>query len=231
MISLQPCGEMWLRSACRTLVPSGSTRTSSSPVISIRPSGSQLVAQPSPSGPRRPPRCCRRGRRRRSPRSPVREPQPAVVPARRLRHRQAVEQHARLHAPSFVAVTDKTRRMAQVHRVGAYPSVGEEPWPASSTSSGSSKRGANRDQAVRLGPGCPRAAVSSRLNSRGSAGSESQPICESRPRLVRERRFASAHVWKVPVRPRRTRAAMWKQEELGRVARRSRRHRDECGSP
>jgi hypothetical protein len=31
------------------------------------------------------------------PRSPVREPQPTVVPPRRLGHPQAIEQHARLH--------------------------------------------------------------------------------------------------------------------------------------
>ena len=42
---------MWLRSACRTRAPSGSTRTSSGPVMSRRPSGSQLDAHPSPSGP------------------------------------------------------------------------------------------------------------------------------------------------------------------------------------
>ena len=34
-------------------------------------------------------------------RPPVRQPQPALVPARRLRYRQAVEQYARLHAPFF----------------------------------------------------------------------------------------------------------------------------------
>ena len=39
--------------------------------------------------------------------SPVREPQTAVVPARRLGDGQAVEQYARLHAPSLVAFSDR----------------------------------------------------------------------------------------------------------------------------
>src|SRR2546425_6391683 len=51
VISLQPYGEMWLRSACRTRDPSGSTRTSSPPVTSMRPSGSHFVPQPLPPPP------------------------------------------------------------------------------------------------------------------------------------------------------------------------------------
>src|SRR5262245_54663992 len=42
---------MWLRSACRTRDPSGSTRVSSAPVTSVLPSGSQLAAQPLPPPP------------------------------------------------------------------------------------------------------------------------------------------------------------------------------------
>ena len=89
---------MWLRSACRTREPSGSTRTSSAPVTSMRPSGSQLVAQPEAVGAVsddlavavqvdgddlvRP---------------PVGEPQATVVPPRRLGHGEPVEQDERLH--------------------------------------------------------------------------------------------------------------------------------------
>ena len=39
------------------------------------------------------------------PRAPVREPQPAVMPARRLGHGEAVKQYARLHERSFLAFT------------------------------------------------------------------------------------------------------------------------------
>jgi hypothetical protein len=52
------------------------------------------------------------------PRPPVREPQPAVMPARRLRHGQAVEQYARLHPSSFVAFTDTDAKGGEGSSVG-----------------------------------------------------------------------------------------------------------------
>jgi hypothetical protein len=42
------------------------------------------------------------------------------VPPRRLGHGQAVEQYARLHAPSFVVLPIQTRRVAKAHR-SAHP--------------------------------------------------------------------------------------------------------------
>jgi hypothetical protein len=49
-------------------------------------------------------------------RPPVREPQTAVVPARRLGHGQAVEQYARLHAPSLVYRYRRDRRRRLIGR-------------------------------------------------------------------------------------------------------------------
>src|SRR6266567_1370808 len=48
--SFQPKLEIPLRSACRTIDPSGSLRSSSLPVTSRRPSGSQSMDQPRPAG-------------------------------------------------------------------------------------------------------------------------------------------------------------------------------------
>src|SRR4051812_6942538 len=50
-ISFQPWSATPVRSAWRTIVPSGSWRSSSGPVVSSRPSGSQSIDQPSCGGP------------------------------------------------------------------------------------------------------------------------------------------------------------------------------------
>src|SRR6266536_923721 len=116
VISLQPIGEMWLRSAGRTRDPSGSIRDQlragdeqasvrepvRGPTESVRAFSDHLAVAVEVYGDD-------------LSRSPVREPQPAVVPARGLGHGQAVEQYARLHAPSFGALPRRTRQTAKTH--------------------------------------------------------------------------------------------------------------------
>src|SRR5579885_2555854 len=49
-MSFQPSSEMLLRSACRTIDPSGSIRRSSLPETRRRPSGNQSMDHPKPAG-------------------------------------------------------------------------------------------------------------------------------------------------------------------------------------
>jgi hypothetical protein len=50
-ISFQPCSATVCMSACCTIDPSGSWRSSSGPVTSKRPLGNQSIDQPRPDGP------------------------------------------------------------------------------------------------------------------------------------------------------------------------------------
>src|SRR6266567_8949674 len=92
-ISFQPKLEIPLRSACRTIDPSGSLRSSSLPVTSRRPSGNQSMDQPRPAGPWPVTRAVAvQIDRDDLARSPVGEPQPALMPARRFHIGESVQQ-------------------------------------------------------------------------------------------------------------------------------------------